>query len=231
MEPINWQKLCEDSHNISKDKGWLDTERSYAGLNALMHSELAEALEDYRANRPIDQIYFEVTYSYDEGPTGIGAKESTTCSEEELKDLRERAGVTIHNAKPCGVPIELADFIIRVAQHCGTEKWALPAQMTHLAKITRRLGWGDFEEMIAWTHFFTASSFAFTRGVPAPSGAGTWITGPGTDNPPMALLASAVCVLTDFCEQQNPPIDLQRAVALKEGYNRTRSHRHGNKKI
>jgi NTP pyrophosphatase (non-canonical NTP hydrolase) len=51
-------------------------------LIALCHSELSEALEDYRNGRRIDAIYYE-------------------------------------NDKPSGIPIELADVVIRVFDICG----------------------------------------------------------------------------------------------------------------
>jgi hypothetical protein len=56
---IDWKKLCADSHRISKEHGWLDVKRTVAGDIALMHSEISEALEDYRVHRGLDEIYYE----------------------------------------------------------------------------------------------------------------------------------------------------------------------------
>lgn len=74
--------LVRDAHQNAIDKGWYEEPRTFAELIALMHSELSEALEDYRAGRAINEIYYE-------------------------------------GEKPCGIPIELADVLIRIFDTCG----------------------------------------------------------------------------------------------------------------
>jgi hypothetical protein len=73
-----------------------------AGKIALMHSELTEALEQLRAGRGADEIYF-VT------PDGV----------EHAQPVFDEAGVMI--SKPEGAPTELADTMIRVMDFAGTE--------------------------------------------------------------------------------------------------------------
>lgn len=70
-------KMVNDAHKNALEHGWHDEPRTFGELIALCHSELSEALEDYRHGH-------EPTTSYYEGD------------------------------KPCGIPSELADVVIRI---------------------------------------------------------------------------------------------------------------------
>ncbi len=48
------------AHENSKTKGFWETEHRNIGMKlALIHSEVSEALEEYRNDRPLGEIYYE----------------------------------------------------------------------------------------------------------------------------------------------------------------------------
>lgn len=78
------KELIKDIHENAKAHGWHDTERSFGEIIALIHSELSEALEEYRKDHYENEIYYD----------------------------------TANPGKPEGIPVELADVIIRIFDYC-----------------------------------------------------------------------------------------------------------------
>lgn len=91
-------ELCKKAYENAKSKGWWDEERSFGEQIALMHSELSEALEEYRKGHDITEGYYTCK------------NKSNHCHGDCNKCI---------DAKPEGIPVELADVLIRIFDTCG----------------------------------------------------------------------------------------------------------------
>ena len=80
---IGINEVARQIHENAVEHGWWDEKRGFPEIIALIHSEVSEALEEYRNGRLPTEVY-----------TGNGGK-------------------------PEGIPIELADAIIRIFDYCG----------------------------------------------------------------------------------------------------------------
>ncbi len=96
-KPKSIPELIEEAHKNAVEHGWWEGERNIGMLIALMHSELSEALEEYRNSN--DRIRcLPIYYSGDE----FISNEPTECCK-----------------KPEGLAVELADVCIRIFDFCG----------------------------------------------------------------------------------------------------------------
>ncbi|MEC0239469.1 hypothetical protein P4H66_06315 [Paenibacillus dokdonensis] len=187
MKSIN--EYVQAAHSNAVSKGWWDPEPSFGEVISLIHSEVSEALEDFRNGKQPTEVWYEA----DDGNHTV-----------QWNDSR----------KPCGIPSELADIVIRVFDACG------------------RCGWGEALE--AWC----------SKAIPEPGCAVdeerslaenlNIIHGNLTDCSraeswqafKFAIVVQNVEKLAGFYD-----IDLEQAIREKMAYNATRPQRHGGKKL
>ncbi len=95
-------RLRDEIHQNAVEHGWWDEERSFGEIIALCHSELSEALEEYRNGNLLSNRTDLPSLYYSGG--GYVASDITECCK-----------------KPEGIAVELADCIIRILDYCGKE--------------------------------------------------------------------------------------------------------------
>ena len=105
------KELVEKAHQGAAEKGFWDHAPEFGTLIALVHSELSEALEEARKGKPSDQNYYECRFEDKKPQICQGFNNACLVSESKRKECGY--------AKPCGVPSELADAVIRIADMCG----------------------------------------------------------------------------------------------------------------
>lgn len=106
-------KLCQDAHSISREKGWYsEGERNVGELIALIHSELSEALEEFRNGHKATEVYYPKPPEQDILDELLADKIITQAEFDKM-------GGEPKLPKPEGVPIEIADAVIRIADLCG----------------------------------------------------------------------------------------------------------------
>ena len=98
-------------HQNAVDHGWWDEPRSFGDIVALCHSELSEALEEYRNGKPMIYHYCGKSGQICEGESCRGFAYRT----EKLEECR------LYNQKPEGVAVEMIDCLIRILDWCGKE--------------------------------------------------------------------------------------------------------------
>jgi hypothetical protein len=85
--------------------GFHDPPASFGEIIALCHSELSEALQDYRNGINPAHTMFDFSYCGD-----VTRDECAGCLNRNPK---------CGKPKPLGIPVELADCIIRILDYCG----------------------------------------------------------------------------------------------------------------
>ena len=98
---LDFEQFAKEVHQNAVDHGWWEEERPVYEVMALIHSEWSEALEEYRAGRPM--VWHKCAYN------------GGMCEAQDVHNNEGGCiGCTIAMCKPEGIAVELLDGCIRI---------------------------------------------------------------------------------------------------------------------
>lgn len=185
LDTIRLNDLTTEIHEWAKSKGWWEPPKSFEEQLALYHSEVSEALEHFREGHEPDQVF----YTHPAGSTFSPGYPGYVTQDR------------ISIPKPDGIPVELADLVIRALDTCGYYQWRLLA-----FRIPRLDTSKTFGEHVYYLHRLISET------VQTP-----W------------SISAIIAATKGVCDVYQ--IDLEYAIGIKMTYNQTRSQRHGGKRV
>jgi hypothetical protein len=164
---------------------------------------------------------------HDKDPRSFSVSTALMSSEisEALEDWRKHRKMNeiyYEENKPCGIPIETADLVIRICQRVAGDGLALEAAMKAAPALPFGAGASD---AFALLHFLISMAWAHDESILGP---GRWFAHELTPTTSIGWLGMALSEAFAFAESEQ--FNLWAAIEEKEAYNLTRPQKHGNKK-
>lgn len=192
--------FIKEVHQNAVEHGWWEEERSLGEVISLIHSEISEALEEYRSGHEFNEVYY-------------------SCSSKDEEKLCHNS-ITIGGCKRCslgkpeGIPIELADVIIRVFDFIGSENEDVPLNnISNLSIFSINDNescskYKNFGSFITACHVYCSNAYIYD---------------------PVYWLFGLVMFIKRFCGVND--IHIENLIEDKHEFNKTRPYKHGGKKM
>lgn len=194
-------EFAKDVHRNAVEHGWWETDRDIGEVMALIHSEWSEALEEYRAGRPM--AYQVQSYGIVQGR------------------IQTDMAKWFPGQKPEGIAVELIDGCIRIFDYLGKDGIrlrgvdTLEQLMDTAPEVTYKIG---LPRLIANLHLKTSQAYQLLDEVG--SDEKMFVRG-------IAIMFEAVAVSCGWIKEQGHSPEV--IMRMKHGYNRTRAYKHGGK--
>ena len=206
---MNINEFAKEVHQNAVEHGWWDEPRTVGEIIALCHSELSEALEEYRAGRPM--IWYQCLSTDDIAP----CRQKEKCPDW----LNGMCEIDAIEKKPEGIAVELADCIIRVLDYMGKEGFDVDALLREAPKavmcdVPVRVYAASLGDHISRWHLLLSLAYA------------CWCTSAGTHAAALRM-ALCICEIVEWAEEAG--VDMEMVLDIKHEYNKTRPYRHGGK--
>lgn len=109
---MDWNEFAREVHQNAVEHGWWDEPLTFGDIVSLCHSEISEALEEFRAGRPL--VYFVETNGF------------------VVTAMDERQG-----EKPEGIAVELGDCVMRILDWMSQESVDVDGAMAQARVMLR----------------------------------------------------------------------------------------------
>lgn len=226
---MQWNKLRDEVHKNAVEHGWWEKPMTFSEIIVMCHSELSEAVEEYRAGRPM--VYCE------DGMTFNAACREEPCGGLEcLRNFPDR--------KPEGVAVELGDCILRILDYMGQVKGDVDGIVRGLqgyAPIQEKKGDGkQLPDLVAGCHYLLSSAYMSHRHAEmlGKKKEGKKIQSARTLRPfrtrdfeRIAREKMVGCVLDIMRWVKDNGVDMEAVITAKNEYNKAREYRHGGKRL
>ena len=183
---------------LNESKGWHDEPRSIAQHCILLHSEVSEIVEDYRSNKAIDEVWYEYKNENGEIVTSDSKYSFQSFIDGSIRYEHEKR----LTGKPCGIPSELADVVIRALDMAYEYDYSLSIDELRKSNSV------SFEEIISNIHYFISMMFYYND-----------------------LSYLDLVISTCFMISNEKGINLEQQIKDKIEYNKTRPIKHGGKRL
>ena len=216
-------KFAQEVHQNAVEHGWWDRPITFGDIVSLCHSEISEALEEFRAGRPM--VYFPCNAGglcVDDRP-----EEHMDCGSRVIDRGHPEISCKARSKKPEGIAVEMGDCVLRILDWMGKEGIS-PEEAMDRARATQEI-WAqlgdDFPEhlckggmgdLAAELHLYLSMAYR------------NWLNGTGT-SPIATRMALVILRIQEWADEAG--VDLDQVLREKFAYNKTRPYRHGGKAL
>lgn len=200
-------ETIKEVYENAKAHGWHEKKRPFGEICSLIHSEISEALEEYRAKRPME--WYACTESETNKVCYDGMEKTGNKCHEIACEYRDR--------KPEGIGIELIDAVIRILDWMGSEKVEIDDEPE---KLVRMAGGAECMELTLFPCFVTELHRLVTEAYVCESA--------GNRAGCVTMMKRFIGAVLSFLQEYGE--DGMGMLERKHEYNRTRTYRHGGKR-
>lgn len=205
-------KFAQEIHRNAVEHGFWEGERDLGEIIALIHSEWSEALEEYRADRPM--VWYACA---DEAHKHDRCDCIPSCYTKKIGESSDSC--EYRNPKPEGIAIELIDGCIRILDYIA---W-LGMSISNIDTLDKLMDFAPDElyniglpTLVARLHWYTSEAYTWERGAPVEL---------SQAQEQASYLIEALGIASAWIRKEGyAPEEL---MATKHSYNKSRPYKHG----